>query len=140
MKLYSEIIDEFNKATTKAERIAVLQKNDSKHFREFMVGMFNENVKFDVVMPNTYKPSLEPAGLNFTYLQMEMDKMYRFVVNHPKRDPNLSDKKKTQLMQVILESLHKDEARLMVSLVNKKLDVKYLTPTLVKEAYSGINI
>ena len=36
-KLYSEIFEDFGNAKTKAERIAVLQKNDSKSFRTFLV-------------------------------------------------------------------------------------------------------
>jgi uncharacterized membrane protein len=40
-----------------------------------------------------------------------------------------------------LESLHKDEAELLIKAITKKdLDVKYLTPRIIKEAYPDINI
>ena len=82
--LYSEIFAEFNKATTKAERLAVLRKYDHPRFREFLKYAFNPNVKFDVEVPR-YRPAVEPAGLNFTYLSSEVTKFYRFIVGHPKR-------------------------------------------------------
>lgn len=139
-KLYSEVFEEFNKATTKTDRIAVLQKYDSKAFRTFLVAAFNPAVQFDSPLPNTYRPAVEPAGLNFTYLDMEMSKLYRFIKDHPQRDPNLTDAKKTELLRVILESLHKDEARLLVSLIQKKVEVRYLTVNLIKEAFPDISL
>ncbi len=39
---------------------------------------FNPYVKFDVEVPE-YRPSIEPAGLNHTYLDMEVSKLYRFI-------------------------------------------------------------
>jgi hypothetical protein len=139
-KLYSEVFEDFGNAKTKAERITVLQKNDSKSFRTFLVSAFNPAVQFDAPLPMTYRPAVEPAGLNFTYLDAEMTKLYRFIKGHPQRDPNLTDSKKTELVRVILESLHKDEARLMVALLEKKLEVKYLTVNLIKEAFPDISL
>jgi hypothetical protein len=135
--LYSEIFDEFQKAETKQDRIAVLRKHDHKTFRQFLAYAFNPNIKFDVEIPN-YRPAPEPVGLNYTYLNLEVPKLYRFIVGHPKRSPNLSGKKQTQILLVILEALYKDEADLLVRLLKKDLGVKYLTPKLIKEAYPGM--
>lgn len=138
-RLYSEIFDEFNKCTNRAERIALLRKYDHKHFRAFLILMLNPNIEFDVKLPETYRPAPEPAGLNYTYLSSEVPKMYRFIKAHPQRNPNLSDRKKTELIRVILESLHKDEARVLVELIQKQLKVKFLTPELVREAFPDIS-
>ena len=69
-----------------------------------------------------------------------MNKIYRFIVNHPKREPNLTGKKQAQLLVVILESLHKDEAELFVKLIKKDLGVKYLTLQIVREAFPNLNL
>lgn len=135
-KLYSEIFDEFNKCETKSQRIEVLRKYDSIAFRQFLIYALDPNIKFDVPLPDTYRPSIEPAGLNFTYLNMEVPKLYRFIEGHPKRANGLTPQKQTSLFRIILESLHKDEARLMVGLIQKDLKVKYLTVNLVKEAFN----
>ncbi len=136
-RLYSEIFEEFDKAKNKQERIAVLRKYDHPRFREFLNYAFNKFVKFDVEIPN-YRPAIEPAGLNSTYLSTEVTKMYRFIEGHPQRPEGLSDLKKKQLLTVILESLHKDEADLMCKLIKKDLGVKYLTMNLVLEAFPGM--
>jgi len=134
--LYSEIFAEFNKATTKAERLAVLRKYDHPRFREFLKYAFNPNVKFDVEVPR-YRPAVEPAGLNFTYLSSEVTKFYRFIVGHPRRPAGLTPQKQKQLLLVVLESLHKDEAEILVRLIKGDIGVKYLTLNLLSEAYPG---
>ena len=135
-KLYSEIFDEFNKATNKTERIAVLRKYDHPRFREFLQYAFHPNIEFDVEIPK-YRPAVEPAGLNYTYLISEVPKMYRFIKGHPKR-AEISPEKKKSLLLVILESLYKDESELLIKCMKKDLGVKYLTLNLLSEAYPGI--
>lgn len=135
-KLYSEVIEEFEKETTKQGRIAILRKYDHPDFREFLRAAFNPNIHFDVEVPK-YRPAQEPAGLNFTYLNLEMRKLYRFVKNHPARPQGLTKDKQKQLLLVILESLHKDEAEILVRLINKKLEVKFLSSNLINEALPG---
>lgn len=133
-KLYSEILEEFQNATTKADRLAVLRKYNDARFREFLQLALNPEVKFDVEVPN-YRPAQEPAGLNFSYLHIEMPKMYRFLAGHPKRPQGLTPEKQKQLLLVVLESLHKDEAQLLVDAITKKFKVKNLTQNLISEAY-----
>lgn len=136
-KLYSEILEEFQLATTKQERIAILKKYDHQRFRDFLIAAFHPNIQFDIEPPS-YRPAPEPAGLNYTYLDMEMNKIYRFVKFHPMKPKELTAEKQKQLLLVILESLHKDEAELLVKVFNKKLDVKFLTPNLINEAYPNL--
>lgn len=136
-KLYSEIFEDFEKAATKQDRLNVLRKYDHPMFRLFLQAAFHPNVVFDVNIPK-YRPAVEPAGLNYTYLDSEMTKMYRFVKDHPSRPPGLTDKKKTELLLVALESLHKDEAVLLEKLIKKDLGIKHLTPKLVDEAFPGL--
>jgi hypothetical protein len=136
-KLFFEIFDEFEKAETKADRIAVLKKYDDPRLRTFLIYSLEPTIEFDVEIPN-YRPAVEPAGLNFTYLDNEMPKAYRFVKNHESRPAGLTPEKQKSLLVVILESLHKDEAELFVRMLKKDLDIKHLTKKLVQEAYPGI--
>jgi hypothetical protein len=133
-KLYSEIFEEFDKAQNKTERINVLKKYDHLRFREFLVYALDPTIEFDVEIPN-YRPAIEPAGLNFTYLDLEMSKMYRFIKGHKLRPVGLTSEKQKSLLLVILESLHKDEADLLVKVIKRDLEVKFLTKKLVQEAY-----
>ena len=138
-KLYSEIFEEFEKVPGRKDKIEVLRKYDHPRFREFLWLAFAPTVEFDVSVPH-YRPAVEPAGLNYTYLDQEVVKLYRFIKNHPKRVSVIPPERQKGLLIVILESLHKDEALLLVNLIKKDLGVKGLTSKLVKEAFPEISL
>lgn len=134
-KLYTEIISEFESCETKKDRISILQKYDTPRFRNFLNYVLDESVEFDVQIPN-YRPALEPAGLNYTYLDNEIPKLYRFIKGHPQRPTGLTPKKQEQLLVVILESLYKDEAEMLCKLIQRKLKIPHLTHKFIKETYN----
>ena len=137
--LYSEIFEAFVKAPDKAAKIDVLRRNYDDRFLNFLECAFNPGIIFDVEIPE-YRPAIEPAGLNFTYLDLEMGKMYRFVVGHPNRPTELTSEKQQKLLLVVLESLHKDEAALLVNLLKKDLGIPSLTKKLVSEAFPNLDL
>ena len=139
-KLYSEILEEFTKVPTKAEKIDVLRKNDDPRFRFFLELALNPNVEWEIALPHMYRPAVEPAGLNYAYLDTEMPKMYRFIKNHPNRPREFTAEKTTPQLQVILEALHKDEAAILAQLIQGKFELKDLTIALVQEAFPDITI
>ena len=134
--LYSEILEEFEKAPKRADKIEVLRKHGDTRFKDFLLFAFHPEIKFDIEPP-PYRPSIEPAGLNFAYLDTEVNKLYRFITNHPKKSPDLTQKKQISLLAVILESLHAHEAELLVRMFQKDLQTPYLTANLIKEAWPG---
>jgi len=137
-RLYSEIFADFQKCTTKEQQIRFLRTIREANFRTFLKGCYDPNIVFDVELPEKYRPAPEPAGLTWTTLSMEMNKMYRFVRNHPAKPVGLTKKKETELFLGVMESLHKDEARLLVDMIKKDLKVPNLTKDLVLEAYPGL--
>ena len=138
--LYSEILEQFTNAPTKEEKLQVLRRNDDPRFRFFLELALNPNVEWDIELPHMYRPAVEPAGLNYAYLDTEMPKMYRFMKGHPTRPKEYTAEKTTPQLQVMLESLHKDEAAILAQLVQGKFKLKGLTASLVKEAFPEINI
>lgn len=133
MLLFSEIFEQIELAVDKDERIKILKKNESVPLKDFFRLLYNDKIEFDVEIPK-YRPAPEPAGLNFTYLHAEIKKLYRYIKGDPRADV-LSAKKKQELLTVTLESLHKDEAELLVGLLNKDIGIRHLNEKLVKEAY-----
>src|SRR5574340_527433 len=134
--LFSEIFEEFNKASNRESRIVVLQKYSANiWFKEFLNYAFNPRIRFDIGSIPTYKPSTAPAGLNYTNLSNELRRLYIFIVGHPKRTAKMDARKEARVLSALLGALHKDEAALLVNLFQKKLGVKYLTARLVKEAF-----
>jgi hypothetical protein len=138
--LYSEILEQFTHATTKEDKINILRRNDDPRFRFFLELALNPNVEWEIELPHMYRPAVEPAGLNYAYLDTEMPKMYRFIKNHPNRPKDFTAEKTRPQLQVVLEALHKDEAAILAQLVQGKFKLKGLTAALVKEAFPGINI
>ena len=131
--------DLFNQAPTRPAKIDILRKYGDVRFKEFLFCVFHPEIQFDVDIP-PYRPALEPAGLNFSYIDAEMPRIYRFIKGHPKRSSNLTPEKQTALLLVVLESLHKDEADLFVKMMNKDLQIKWLTARIVKDAFPDINL
>lgn len=132
--LYSEILEKFEAAETRKEKILILQQSADARFKEFLRMAFSPDVEFDVEIPQ-YKPSLSPAGLNDCYLHQEVGKFYRFIKNHPERPNGFGGKKQQNILIAILEGLHKDEADLLCRLIKKDLKVKFLTENLVRETF-----
>jgi hypothetical protein len=137
--LYSEILDEYKKLQTKEERIFYLRKQEHFGLLEFLKCVFHPKIIFDVIIPE-YRPAIEPAGLNFTYLDMEMKKVYRFIKSHPGRPAGLSADRQTSLLKNVLESLHKDEAELMIKMIHKNLGIEELNKKIVKEAFPNLDL
>lgn len=133
-KLFSEIFDEFKAASSKQDKINVLKYYDCPRLRAFFQILYKNHIVFDIEIPS-YRPAIEPAGLNWTYLCMELDKLHRFTDKS-----NLSPAKKTSLLIILLETLHKDEAEILVHLLKKDLDIEFLNPNIVREALPGIDI
>ena len=136
-RLMFEILDEFENVKTESERIAVLQKYDTHQFRHFLKNALDTTLEYDVEVPK-YRPAPEPAGLNYTYLSMEMDKMYRFIKGHPLRAEGLTADKQRQLLVVLLESLHEKEAEILAQILQNKFKVNFLTQKLIQKALPGM--
>lgn len=137
--LFFEVFEKFEKAEKRADKIEILRKNGDVNFTDFLILAFHPEIEFEVEIP-AYKPSKDPAGLNYLYLHNEVKKLYRFIKNHPKKPQGLTEKRQKELLLQLLEGLHKNEAELLVRCMKKDLRIPFLTPKLIKEAFPGINL
>jgi hypothetical protein len=135
--MYHEVFELFEKAEKRADKIEVLRKHGDNNFKQFLLAAFDPNIVFDVEIPE-YKPSIDPAGLNMLYLHNEVPKMYLFIVNHPRRPAGYGGEKQSNKLASVLESLHKEEAELMVRCIKKDMKIPFLTPKLIKETYPDL--
>lgn len=135
-RLYSEIFAEFEAAETKQQKQAILKKYWHPAFKMFFEYAFNPDVVFDVNVP-TWRPAIEPAGLNHTYLENEVPKLYRFIKGHPQRPAGLTPEKQTKLLTTVLEALHPDESELLLKLFKKNLGVKGLTVKFIQDTFKA---
>ena len=133
-KLYFEIFEEFEKASGK-NKVEVLRKYGSAAFKNFLCCAMHPNITFDIKELPTFRPAVEPAGLNYVYIEQEMGQVYKYITNHPAKPTDLTLKKQMELLVVTLESLHKDEAELFANMFRKALKVRGLNAKVVKEAF-----
>lgn len=133
-----EVLNDFKAATTKAERIDVLRKNDGFALRNVLVGTFHPSVQYTVDKIPDFKSEAMPAGMAYSNMTNALQRIYLFMKNNPRVPEGLTEKRKNEILIQILESLEEQEADVFVGILKKDLKVPYLTPTLVNEAFGEI--
>ena len=139
MKNIYEVFDEFELATTKKERLAVIEKNLSKTLVDVLSLTYHPNCQWFIKeMPENYKiPTDTLPGLSGTQLSVELRKLYLFQKGHPSAE-QLTEEKRTQLLLQLLEALEPREAEVIIGIFNKDQGVKGLDYKFVKEAFPNL--
>ena len=133
--LFSEIFTKVNNAKVKEEKIKSLKQNDSVPLRQILKGAFDPKIEWDLPEGTPpYKVNEAPAGTEHTLLFTETKRLWHFVKG---ADPKLSKTRKEMMYIQMLEGLHADEAKLLISVKEKNLNATYkgLTDAVVKEAF-----
>ena len=133
--LVSEVLDLFEKAKTKEEKVGVLKKYESPILRAIMRINFDPSVQ--MALPEGEPPFKKvpdvPIGEQQTKLESEYRRFYIWL--DPKT--NLPKLRKESLFVEMLEGLHISEATVIILAKDKKLQTKYksLKEDIVREAY-----
>lgn len=133
-----EILNDFKVASNKSERIDALRKNDCYALRNVLLGAFSPSIEFTVEKLPEFNRHDIPAGMAYSNMTTELDRMYLFVKNHPRTPVGLTEKRKTEILIQILESLEKEEADILGAMLTKKLKIPHLTTSLINEAFPGL--
>jgi hypothetical protein len=139
MKNIYEVFDEFELATTKKERMAVIEKNLSKTLVDVLQLTYHPDFEWLIhEMPEGYKiPTDTLPGLTRTQLSVEMRRLYLFKKGEPTAE-QLTPNKRTQLLLLLLESLDPREAEVVIGIFQKDQGVKGLNYKFVKEAFPNL--
>jgi hypothetical protein len=135
----SEVFAKFEKAETDADRINVLRANNTRTLRKVLACAFNPNIQFTTEgrWPN-WKPSDAPTGVTYSDLHREFDRMYLFIVNHPKRPPTLTEKRSNELLVQMLEIMSEGDAIVLLNMMGKNLKIKGLTQEIAEAAFPNV--
>ncbi len=133
--LLSEVLDRVHKAKTKAQKIKVLQENDTEALRMIIKSSFDPKIKW--AMPEgavPYKPNDAPDGTEHTLLAQESKRLWHFIEGADNQTPRAQ---KENMYIQMLEGLHRDEAEVLVYAKDKILHQKYkgLSHEVVKTAF-----
>ena len=118
------------------KNLNLLKDNDSVALRQVLKGAFDPKIEWSLPTGDEipYKVNDAPLGTDHTLLSREAKRLYLFIKGG---DNTLSNTKRETLFIQMLEGLSAEEAKFLVSVVNKKInnDYKGFTANLVKEAF-----
>ena len=135
MKFVYEVLGEYHKARTKSDRVNILKNNESWALKDIIRGTMEESIKWNIpsgappYTPN--RPESAPSNL----LKQNV-KFKHFVEGGP--GDRLSKVKRERLYIELLESIHPEDAKLVISMISKEKPVRQLTKPIVNEAFPGL--
>ena len=135
-ELISEIFTKINNAKDKPKKIEVLRQYDTPGMRMILKGAFDPKIEW--LLPKgdvPYETNDAPVGTEHTLLQQEAKRLYLFTKGG---DNTLSQNKREMTFVQMLEGLSAEEAKFLITVVNKRVNNEYkgFTANLVKEAFN----
>ena len=139
MKALYEVFDEFEKATTKQERMNVIGGNLSQTLVDVLKMTFHPEFKWKIKeLPENYRiPDDVLPGLTYDSLNSQFRRLYLFQEGHPTAEA-LTKRKQQELLIQLLESIEPREAEVVMGIFKKDQGVKGLTYEFVKEAFPNM--
>ena len=133
--LVSEILDKFEAAKTREEKIAVLKNNVTDPLLVLLRLNYDHLLKMDLPEgePPFRKDTDKPIGYSESSLQLELRRFYVWL----EPSTNLPKLKKESLFVNMLEGIHWTEAEALCLAKDRKLHTKYksLKEDIVREAF-----
>ena len=135
--LMSEIATKINNAKDKPRKLKVLKDNDTAPLRQVLKAAFDPNIEFVLPKGNDVPYTVNDAsiGTDHTLLSQEAKRLYLFIKGG---DNTISQNKRETLFIQMLEGLSAEEAKFLITVVNKRVNNEYkgFTANLVKEAFN----
>ena len=136
MKNIYEVFDEFELATSKKEKMEVIEKNLSKALVDTLQLTYHPDYQWLITeLPENYKvPTDILPGIAPQQLSTQLRKLYLFQKGNSAAEI-LTIEKRNQLLLQILETLEPREAEVIIGILQKDQGVKGLNYKFVKEAF-----
>jgi hypothetical protein len=135
MKLsISEILEKASKIENEQERVFFLRQNDSTTLRSVFQGAYDPRIVW--ALPEG-DPPYKPNNLvdQQHRLYTETRKFYLFIEGG---NPNLKPLRREQLFVEFLETIDPQDAKLVLSMKNKKLPYLNITSQFVRQVFPGL--
>ena len=135
--LISEVLQKVHSAKTKAEKVKLLQNNNTNALRALLIANFDESI-VSLLPEGTvpYEKNDAPVGTEHTVLEQEYRKLYLFFKGG---SSSLKQSQRENLFIQMLEGLSEEEAELLILVKDKALNKKYrVTRACVETAFPSI--
>ncbi len=128
-----EILEKFEQAKNKQERVKVLKQHDIMPLLDVLRGTFDEAIQWNLPGGTPpYTPSSEESPPS-TLLRHHRN--FKYFVKGLRESSKLNPIRRERMFIDMLEAVHPRDAEILISMINKKSPVKGLTKTIVKEAF-----
>ena len=138
-QMISEVLEFAARLATKKEKIDYLQANNSRPLRNILKGSFDDSVEFNLPkgIP-AYRKDDAPKGYEPSNLY-KVSARFKYFYKGGQGDV-MSPARREKMFIDCLESLHPNEAELVVMMKEKKMAGKYkgLTPALISDAFPSL--
>ena len=125
--LISEVLDKVHKAKTKAQKVDILQKNDSQSLRMILKASFDPTKKW--IIPSgevPFKVNDAPIGTEHTVLASEAKKLFHFIEGGDNETKQAQKEKNDAMLDVYAQRLE-DAHRLADEYKSKIQDIFHST-------------
>jgi hypothetical protein len=131
-----EILEQFAQQTTRADKIKLLKANNIPAIRDVCRGAYDKTLEFNLPEGKPpYSPN-KPESVPST-LRKEHRNFGYFVKGLPQAEKITNMRRETMFIQ-LLESIHAEDAIIVLNMVAKKAPVKGLTKKIVEEAFPNL--
>jgi hypothetical protein len=131
-----EILEEAAKAPSRVEKQQVLQDNNCLALRDIIKGAYDDSIQFSLLPKGEppFTPAEEP-----TASLMDKSKTLRYFVKGGPGEKLPAAKREAMFIE-LLESIHPDDAQLVLWMKDKKLAQKYkgITKKLCQGVWDGL--
>ena len=134
--MISEVLTKAGELKTKKEKITYLRANNSLPLRSILKGSFDKSVEFNLPKGEpSFRKDDAPKGFEPSNLY-KVQRRFKYFAKGGIGEKMTSVRREKMFIDC-LESLHPDEAQLLLDMKNQKLGGKYngITPKLVSEIW-----
>lgn len=133
----NEILDLIHEQESDEDKVKILQQYANDALKTLLIWNFDESIIS--LLPNgevPYQPNESPLGVDHSSLRRDYKNLYNFVKGG---NDSLSKIRRETIFIQILESLHPNEADVLILVKDKKLSDKYdISLDIVQKAYPDI--
>ena len=133
----NEILELVHEQESVEDKVKILKEYANDALKTLLIWNFDESIIS--LLPTgevPYQPNESPLGVDHSSLRRDYKNLYNFVKGG---NDSLSKIRRETIFIQILESLHPNEADVLVLVKDKKLEDKYdITLDVVKQAYPDI--
>ena len=131
-----EVLEKASKARSKEKKIKILQENETWALKDILIGTYSEEIEFNLPPGEPPYRASQPHNAP-TNLQRKNTEFRYFTKGGP--GDKMSALKREGLFIGLLESVHPEDAKLVINMINK-VKIQGITKNVVMEAFPTLPI